>query len=394
MAASTLKRFITTGIIQRLAVNATRGIHRTVPTMAGVDDKFKEAKNRLNTLKEDPGNAVKLQMYALFKQATTGKCNAPKPGMMDFVGKAKWDAWSGLGDMTQDEAKQKYVDIVDDLAGKETPTSTPSSSEEKTSTSKFQTINVTITEGVYKIMLNRPEKKNALNFEMYEEIGNALREAGQDDSVVLAALTGSGDYYCSGNDLGNFMNVPPDGIADMAKNGGVILERFVSSFIDFPKPLIGLINGPAVGVSVTVLGLFDAVFASDKATFHTPFTALGQSPEGCSSYTFPRLMGTAKASELLIFNRKITAVEAMDRNLVTEVFPDHAFQQETTARVAKFAKLPKQSLQLARNLTRDQQRKVLHDVNQQECDVLVGRWQSEECITAIMNFFSSKGSKL
>ncbi|XP_060075320.1 enoyl-CoA delta isomerase 2-like [Ylistrum balloti] len=393
MAASILKRCITTGICQRLAVNATRSLHRTVPAMAAIDDKFSQAKDRLNTLKEDPGNAVKLQMYALFKQATVGNCNAPKPGMMDFVGKAKWDAWNGLADMTQDEAKQKYVDIVDDLAGKETPAPEPSSGEKKQAP-KFQTIDVTVAEGVCKIMLNRPEKKNAINFEMYEEVGNALKEAGQDDRVVLAVLTGTGDYYCSGNDLGNFMNVPQDGIADMAKRGGLILEKFVRSFIDFPKPLIGLINGPAVGVSVTVLGLFDAVFASDKATFHTPFTALGQSPEGCSSYTFPRLMGTPKASELLIFNRKITAVEAMERNLVTEVIPDHAFQQETSAKVAKFAKLPKNSLQKARNLTRDQQRETLHRVNKQECDVLVERWQSEECLMAIMNFFSSKGSKL
>ncbi|OWF34767.1 enoyl-CoA delta isomerase 2, mitochondrial-like [Mizuhopecten yessoensis] len=393
MAASILRRCLTTGICQRLAATATRGIHRTVPAMAVIDDKFSQAKDRLNTFKEDPGNATKLQMYALFKQATIGKCNAPKPGMMDFVGKAKWDAWNGLAEMTQDQAKQKYVDIVDELAGKETPASSPPSGE-KAPASKFETIDVTNTDGVCKIMLNRPEKKNALNFQMYEEIGNALNEAGQDDSVVLAVLTGAGDYYCSGNDLGNFMNIPPDGVAKMAEEGGVILEKFVRSFIDFPKPLISLINGPAVGVSVTVLGLFDAVYATDKATFHTPFTSLGQSPEGCSSYTFPRLMGTAKASELLLFNRKITAVEAMERNLVTEVFPDHAFKQEATARVEKFAKLPKNSLQKSRNLTRDQLRETLHRVNKQECDVLVERWQSEECLMAIMNFFTAKGSKL
>ena len=77
----------------------------------------------------------------------------------------------------------------------------------------------------------------------------------------------------------------------------VILNRkFVGSFIDFPKPLVAAINGPAVGIPVTLLGLFDIVYATDRATFHTPFMQLGQSPEGCSSFMFPRIMGHSLVS--------------------------------------------------------------------------------------------------
>ena len=71
-------------------------------------------------------------------------------------------------------------------------------------------------------------------------------------------------------------------------------RNFVQRFMDFPKPLIAAVNGPAEGISITIMGLFGLIYAWDKATFHTPFMELGQSPEGCSSFMFPRIMGPAK----------------------------------------------------------------------------------------------------
>lgn len=73
-------------------------------------------------------------------------------------------------------------------------------------------------------------------------------------------------------------------------------RNFVQSFIEFSKPLIAIVNGPAIGISFTVLGLFDLVISSDLANFSAPFTKIALSPEGCSSYTFPKLMGRMKVN--------------------------------------------------------------------------------------------------
>merc|ERR1711990_35068 len=227
------------------------------------------------------------------------------------------------------------------------------------------------------------------NYGMYDELQKALKEGAEDDSVVLAAMTGSGDYYCSGNDLGNFMNITPDQMAAHAVKGGNILEDYVNAYVDFPKPLIGVINGPAVGVGVTALGLFDAVYATHSATFHTPFSALGQSPEACSSDTFPKILGPLKANEMLMFNAKLTASEASSLGLVTQVFPDDQFQDQVWEKINSMATLPKGSLRYSKELSRPEaERTRLKAVNRAECDRLVERWQSAECVNAIMKFFA------
>nr|AFK11281.1 Peroxisomal 3,2-trans-enoyl-CoA isomerase [Callorhinchus milii] len=366
-------------------------LHLTGAVMRATEVEFDKAKEHLKTLKNDPGNDTKLRIYALFKQATQGSCSSPKPGMLDFVNKAKWEAWNSLGNISKDDARQKYVDLVGTLISSEAPIQKEATTAGDPKSS-YQTLQVTTENNITTILLNRPEKKNAISRKMYEEIMQALEQAGKDDSV-LTVMTGSGDYYCSGNDLSNFTQVGAEGVEKLARDSGELLTRYVSHFIDFPKPLIAVVNGPAVGIAVTGLGLFDVVYATDRATFHAPFSQLGQSPEGCSSYTFPKMMGTAKANEILLFNKKLTAAQACDLGLVAEVFPDNTFQQEVWKKLRAYAKLPKDSLRYSKQLIRGMEKEKLHAVNAQECVRLQERWLSEECMNAIMGFFQNK-SKL
>ncbi|ODN01204.1 Enoyl-CoA delta isomerase 2, mitochondrial [Orchesella cincta] len=348
---------------------------------------FEEAVKNSTSMK-DPDNSTKLKMYALYKQATTGKPTGKRPGAMDFVGRAKYDAWNGLGDMSQEEAKKQYIELVQSGLGDSAGGGGASAGQSSSSDSSADGLDITVADGIRTIRLNRPDKKNALTHAMYRGILNSLKEANDDANTRVIVITGTGDYFCSGNDLGNFANVTDP--MKMAKDGRDLLMEYVDAYIYCKKPLVGILNGPAVGISVTVLGLFDAVFTTDKATFTSPFSALGQSPEGCASYTFPRIMGYAKASELLYFNQKITAAEAEKLGLVTQVIPHDRLEAEAWKRVRDIAQLPLKSLVYSKDLVRGRERELLHQVNVAECDRLQERWTSEDCMNAIMKFFSKK----
>ncbi|XP_077411202.1 enoyl-CoA delta isomerase 2 isoform X1 [Vanacampus margaritifer] len=374
----------------RLSSVPTVSFHTTKTSMMGVTkEHFDEAKNKLSTLKKDPGNDVKLKIYALFKQATHGPCDTPKPGMLDFINKAKWDSWKSLGSISQEEARQQYCDLIGSLVAAEGGSATQASAETTASGHTYESLLVSTQDDITTITFNRPAKKNAITTQMYEEIIEALQQAAQDNSVITV-FTGAGDFYCSGNDLSNFTKIPEGGVEQMAKDGGELLRRYVKAFIDFPKPLVAVVNGPAVGISVTVMGMFDLVYATESATFHTPFSQLGQSPEGCSSFTFPRIMGSGKASEMLLFNKKLTAFQACQQGLITEVFPDSSFHTEVWSRLKNYAKLPPNSLALSKQLIRSVEKERLHAVNDAEVERLIERWMSEECFNAVMSFFQAK----
>lgn len=352
-------------------------------------ERFNEAVKSLDSLPEEPPNDVKLKLYALYKQATVGKCTASKPGVFDLVGKAKWDAWNTLGDMPQEKAQEEYAALIGQLAGTAGSRPSPAGS----GVQPQGDLVCSVEDKGMVVRFNRPSKKNSITLEMYDTMVGCLREAAERDDVHYLVLTGTGDFFSSGNDLGNFMNrlktgLPPD---VLAKEAAELVRRYVAAFINFPKPAVALVNGPSIGVSCTVLGLFDFVYASDKAFFHTPFTMLGLSPEGCSSYTFPRAMGIARANRILMLNEQLSAQEAKACGFVTDVFPHDSFHEEARKRLQQLARLPPKSLQHSKALVREPLWADLHKANDRECDRLVERFVSEEAMQAVMDFFKHKG---
>lgn len=257
----------------------------------------------------------------------------------------------------------------------------------------FQTLSVSVQKGVQVIRLNRPEKRNAINRDMYREIPEALNAGAMNNEVVVTVITGTGSYYCSGNDLSGYLTWDTSDMEKTLQTAATTVQTFVESFINYPKILVAVVNGPAVGLATTTLALFDLVYCASNATFSAPFTALGLTPEGCSSYTFPKLLGPLRAAQILNFGKVITSAEALNWGFVSEVY-NLSQEKEIWDQIYALAKLPCKSLIYGKRLLRSQDRAALYEANRKECDQLVERWQSEDCLNAISKFFSAKQSKL
>ena len=187
----------------------------------------------------------------------------------------------------------------------------------------YEEIKYEIDKHILTITLNRPDKLNAFTRCMLEELLDALDRADEDDDVKAIIFTGAGRGYCAGADLSmgaeSFdAEKRKDRPAGLNRDGGGILTlRLYESL----KPLIGAINGAAVGVGSTMLLPMDIRIAADTAKFGFVFARRGIIPEACSSWFLPRVVGISTALEWSYSGRIISPEEALEANLVTEIVP-------------------------------------------------------------------------
>jgi enoyl-CoA hydratase/carnithine racemase len=187
---------------------------------------------------------------------------------------------------------------------------------------EFQDILYEVSEGIATITLNRPDKLNAFTGRMMHEIISALDITDADDDVKVVIFTGAGRAYCAGADLSSGGDTFSKGGSDVQTKqgvprdgGGLVSLRIFNS----QKPVIGVINGAAVGVGVTMTLPMDFRVASDTAKFGFVFAKRGIVPEACSSYFLPRLVGISQATEWVYTGRVFGAEEALAGGLVRSV---------------------------------------------------------------------------
>lgn len=200
-------------------------------------------------------------------------------------------------------------------------------------------------DGVLEIRLNRPEKKNALTRAMYEAVADAFAAANTDRAVRAVLLTGTGDAFCSGNDVGDFR-------ARNAGNGESPAGRFLPALAGLTKPLVGAVNGVAVGVGTTMLMHCDLIVAARSARFVMPFTALGLVPEAGSSLLVPQAIGLRRASAMLLLGEGVDAETAASWGLINQAVADADLMPTARALARRLAQLPPAAVQQTRALIR------------------------------------------
>ena len=236
------------------------------------------------------------------------------------------------------------------------------------------------------ITFNRPKKLNAWNEPLLDALRSALRSAASDSSVSAAVLTGTGRYYSSGYDFGARMNsakptMPSVFLSELSASN----ERLFEMFIGFPKVLVCACNGPAVGAAVTSALLCDFIVCSDSATFLTPFTSLGITPEGCSTFTFEDRMGAEGASRVLN-GEKISASDAISMGFVDMVVPGNEVLEQSL-RIARDWVLEKRPKRYA------QQVHILRRHNKEESDILARSFLQRPFLEKLYNMSSGVGQK-
>lgn len=194
----------------------------------------------------------------------------------------------------------------------------------------YSTILYDVEDGILTITLNRPEALNAFNTPMLEELLDACDRADTDDEVKAIIVTGAGRAFCAGADLssgGNTFNsdARSDRSSGINPDGG---GRLTLRLYELNKPIIAAINGPAVGVGVTMTLAMDIRLASTQAKFGFVFARRGIVPEACSSYFLPRAVGISKALEWCYSGKVFPAQEAMDGGLLRSLHePDDLLTQ-------------------------------------------------------------------
>jgi len=231
------------------------------------------------------------------------------------------------------------------------------------------------------LTINRPEKKNAINNEMWVGLRESFRAAAVDDTVSCVLLCGAGDNFCSGVDLNSFNSEPGTEHP---------FESAARAVVEFDKPLVAAAQGVAVGGGATVLFHADIVYAGESLRMRLPFASLGLAPEWGSSYMLQANIGAQRAAELFYTAEWIDADKARNYGIVADVLADANLFKHALAKAGEIAQWPVNSLREIKRTLRMHHLEALDAAIKAEQAAMMRQAGSPENIEAITAIFEKR----
>jgi 2-(1,2-epoxy-1,2-dihydrophenyl)acetyl-CoA isomerase len=245
-------------------------------------------------------------------------------------------------------------------------------------------------DGVATILLNRPEKLNAFDLPMSEQLAEALETVAARGPRALV-VTGAGRAFSAGGDLRFMVDLKEreagyEGLAPLVEGGGSAVARLAR----LPFPTLAAVNGPAAGGGLNLALACDLVVASDQATFGQTFVRIGLHVDWGGSYFLPRRVGLAKALELCWTGDMIDAREALRIGLVEHVWPHESFAGEVKALASRLAAAPQASVRLAKQSLRAGEGRTLDQCLAAETAAQAECWASPDSAEGIRAFVEKR----
>jgi enoyl-CoA hydratase/carnithine racemase len=237
-------------------------------------------------------------------------------------------------------------------------------------------------DGVLVVTFNRPEKKNAINTQMWIDLRETFNVAAADDDVTCVLLCGAGDNFCSGVDLSSF--------GDVADGEEHPFESAARAVVAFDKPVVAAAQGVAIGGGATVLFHADIVYVAESLRMRLPFASLGLVPEWGSSYMLQANIGAQRAAELFYTAQWINADKALEVGIAAAVLPVADLFDHALAKAREIAQWPVNSLREIKRSLRLHHLPAIDTAIKAEQAGMARQAGSPENIEAIMAFMEKR----
>jgi len=185
----------------------------------------------------------------------------------------------------------------------------------------YETIEFEVRDAVAHVTLNRPDAANALDLALAGDLRDAAQACERDPAVRAVLLAANGKMFCAGGDLKDFASAP-EGIPAFVRKVADTFHEALLVLARMNAPVVAAVQGAAAGAGMSLACAADVAIAGESAKFTMAYTAAGLTPDGSSTWVLPRVIGQLRALELMLTNRRLSAAEAAEWNLINRVVPD------------------------------------------------------------------------